>query len=96
MAAMIRDQDIVKQLQRRLRNWSLDGLCPIHASRNSWNQPCCEYDEQGRLIELHLCELELRHVPSDIWQCSSLESLYLSRNKLSTLPVEVSNWSEPK
>ncbi len=86
---MAGDQDIVKQLQQRLSNWNPDKGCPVH----SWQKQCCEYNEQGRLIKLHLCGLELAQVPSEVWQCSTLQELDLSNNQLSTLPAEVGNLS---
>jgi len=46
---MPRDQELVKQLQRHLRNWNSDTVCPFD------NEQCCQYDEQGRLIRLHFC-----------------------------------------
>jgi internalin A len=84
---MVRDQEMVKQLQRRLRDWDPEGRC----KRGHSAKQCCEYGEQGRLITLHLCELELAQVPSEVWQFLALQRLYLSNNQLSTLPAEVGN-----
>src|SRR6266851_1906365 len=101
---MARDQELVKQLQRRLRDWDPEGQCKLHdnAERILSNGPflieslpyperCCEYDEQGRLITLHLCQLGLTQIPSEVWQILSLQELSLSNNQLSTLPAEVGN-----
>ena len=73
---MTRDQEIVKQLQHRLKgqNWNPDGEC------GHWDhshQPCCYYDKQGRLTHLHLCHLKLTQLPSEVWRYSSLQELYL-------------------
>src|ERR1700693_4040090 len=81
---MTHDQEIVEQLQRRLSDWNPDKPCGIHSSDRT-----CDYDEQGQLIGLHLCGLELVEVPSEIWSCSSLQKLSLIYNQLSTLPAEV-------
>jgi internalin A len=82
--AMARDQDMVKQLQQHLQKWNPDGLCPSHTRMQK-----CEYNELGQLINLHLCGLELTQIPSDIWQCSALQGLYLNNNWLSTLPAVI-------
>src|SRR5438045_1828622 len=84
-----RDQAMVKQLQRRLKNWNPDGLCNFH----SRSHDCATYDEQGRLIELHLCQLRLTQIPWEVWQFSSLQSLDLSYNQISSLSPEVSTLS---
>ena len=83
---MARDQDIVKQLRRRLQKWDPDGQCPYLFHHRDQN---CEYNELGQLIRLHLCELELMQVPADVWQCLALELLWLDNNQLSTLSPEV-------
>src|SRR5712692_8150152 len=85
---MAYDQEIVKRLQRRLRNWNPDKPCKVHSYYGSKS---CKYDEQGQLIELHLCELNLRQVPSGVGQFAALRELILSNNQLSTLPAEVGN-----
>src|SRR5579875_118167 len=87
---MSRDQDIVKQLQQRLKDWGPNRECSYHFLSIGTGEHCCEYDEQGQLIALHLCGLELAQIPSEVWQLSSLLLLYLSNNHLSTLPAEVS------
>jgi hypothetical protein len=85
---MTSDQEIVEQFQRHLRNWDPDGKCPSH----DWGQNCT-YDKQGHLIKLHLCGQDLTQIPSDVWQCSMLQDLYLENNQLSTLPAEVGKLS---
>ena len=88
---MIRDQDRVKQLQRLLGNWDPDGIC---ANVSHIKKPKrCEYDRQGRLINLHLCGLKLAQIPSEVWQFSSLQELDLFYNQLSTLPAEIGQLS---
>src|SRR5436309_1363960 len=84
---MTRDREIVKQLQRRLPAWNPDGLCKTHHDKSK----CCEYDEQGRLVTLHLCELKLAQIPSEVWQFLALQYLFLPNNQLSSLPAEVGN-----
>jgi hypothetical protein len=85
---MARDQEIVKQLQQRFADWKPDSPCAFH-----FDKQCCVYDESGRIIELHLCGLELTQTPWEVWQCSSLQRLCLTRNELSTLPAEIGNLS---
>ncbi len=85
---MARDQEIVKQLQQRFADWKPDSPCPLH-----WKDQCCVNDESGRIIELHLCGLELMQTPREVWQCSSLQWLFLVNNQLSTFPAEVDNLS---
>jgi internalin A len=81
---MASDQELMKQLQQRLRDWSPDRQCSYHMGKQ-----CCTYDDQGQLIELHLCQLGLTQVPWEVWQCSTLQRLFLTDNQLSTLSVEV-------
>jgi Leucine-rich repeat (LRR) protein len=93
---MARDQEIVIQLEQRLSDWNPD---PGHLRQ--WNpeqecenhpQHCCEYNEQGQLLVLHLCDLGwLSQIPSELWLFSSLQVLDLDMNQLSTLPAEVGN-----
>lgn len=86
-ATLTRDQDRVKRLQRCLGNWDPDGRCEWHKVKH------CEYDQQRRLMKLHLCELKLAQVPSEVWQFLSLQELGLSGNQLSTLPVQIGRLS---
>lgn len=86
---MAQDQEIVKQLQQRLKNWDPNGQCTVHRTGPPRDKCCTYYDEHGRLYGLHLCALDLVQVPSEVWQCSSLQRLDLSNNQLSTLPAEV-------
>jgi len=76
------------QLQQRFADWKPDSPCPLH-----WKDQCCVNDESGRIIEVHLCGLELMQTPREVWQCSSLQWLFLVNNRLSTLPAEVGNLS---
>jgi hypothetical protein len=85
---MAHDQEIVKQLQQRFPDWEPGRPCTFH-----YEEQCCVYDESGRLIELHLCDLKLVQTPLEVWQCSSLQRLCLCDNQLSTLPAEVGNLS---
>lgn len=78
------DQEVVKQLQRRLKNWNPNKQCKSHPS-----DKCCEYTHKGRLWSLHLCNMDLEQLPSELWQISSLEFLHLCYNQLSTLPGEI-------
>jgi Leucine-rich repeat (LRR) protein/WD40 repeat protein len=80
------DRTLVKELQERLKDWSPDQLCPSHSFADHKR---CKYDQQGRLIELHLCGMGLSQVSSDIWQCTSLSELALSHNQLTSLPAEI-------
>lgn len=43
---------------------------------------------------LSLSECNLRHIPLSVWLCVSLESLDISRNKLSLLVPDVGNLNE--
>jgi hypothetical protein len=85
---MTHDQDIVRRLQRRLPEGTLTVKCRFHSDKE-----CCIYNEQGQLIELHLCRLQLTQIPPEVWQCSSLQTLYLSNNEFSTLPAEIGQLS---
>jgi TIR domain/Leucine rich repeat len=78
------DQEVVKQLQRRLKNWNPNKRCKSHPA-----DTCCEYTYEGRLWALHLCNVDLEELPSELWQISSLELLTLSYNQFSTLPAEI-------
>ncbi len=88
-ASMTRDQKLVQQLQRRLPNFDPDWPCRMHP----WVEKRCRYDQRGHLLELHLCELRLSQVPSQVWQFSALQALYLSYNELRTLPAEIGKLS---
>ena len=48
-----------------------------------------EYDKLGNLLKLSLAELSLTQIPSEVWQLTSLQSLYLYENGLSQLPLEL-------
>src|SRR5258706_9870417 len=47
------------------------------------------YDDEGRLLYLDISGLGLLQLPSEIWQLTNLESLYLNNNQLSQLPIEI-------
>ncbi len=83
MAKMAIDRTIMAQLERGLKSWHRDEECRVHK-----NMECCKYDAQGHLVELHLCGLNLAHVPLEAWYCSSLQKLYLKRNRLSEVIAE--------
>lgn len=85
---MTRDQELVRRIQQRWRDWKPDEVCRYHSGKR------CRFDEQGRLTRLHLCGLRLEHIPAEIWQCSALQGLYLMNNQLSTLPLEVGQLSQ--
>ncbi len=95
---MAGDQERVKQLQQRLSDWN-----PDQGHLKNWNpekecathpQQCCEYNDQGKLIALHLCDLGwLSRLPWELWLFSSLQVLGLSYNSLSILPAEVGTLS---
>ena len=89
---MARDQEIVKRLQQRLKHWHPNGPCPAHSPGFYEGRRCTYYDEQGRLVKLHLC-VWLVQIPSEVWQCLSLQELFLSHNQLRTLPAEVGQLS---
>src|SRR3954470_13845767 len=100
---MARDQELIKQLQQHLQNWTdrtitfdfeLFGDDFQHVAfykdeDPEDREPRCVFDKQGRLIQLHLCRLGLSQIPSEVWQCSSLQTLNLSYNRLSSLPAEL-------
>lgn len=93
---MTRDQKLVQQIQHRLPNFDYDGPyfdpdwpCRMHP----WVEKRCRYDQRGHLLELHLCELRLSQVPSQVWRFSALQELYLSYNQLRTLPAEIGKLS---
>ena len=78
----------MEQLQQRLPGWNPDRPCHL---AHHYQSKYCEYDEQGRLIKLHFCNLKLAHIPSEVWQFSALQELSLTNNQLSILPAEVGN-----
>src|SRR5258708_9890130 len=76
MAQLSRDQELVERLKQRFAEY------PSH----DWKE---QYDEQGRLLQLSLDELKLTQLPSELWQFTSLQGLYLHDNQLSDLPPEL-------
>jgi hypothetical protein len=86
------DQERVKQLRRRLRNWQLAGSCKVH-SKGPVSIKNVGYDSQGRITALHLCGLGLVQLPMEVWQFSSLRGLWLESNQLRMLPAEVGQLS---
>lgn len=86
---MSRDQEMVQQLQQRLKGWNPRGRC-----KKESDEKCCEYDGQGRLIKLHFCKCMLSSVPPEVWQFSSLRELGLAECQLRTLPMEVGSLSD--
>lgn len=84
---MSHDHERVEQLQRYLRDWDPNKECPFHEGKQH------QYDDRGNLSTLHLCGRGLSQVPSEVWQCSALQKLYLDNNRLSLLSSEVSNLS---
>ena len=51
---------------------------------HNWSE---QYDEQGRLLRLHLDELKIVQLPPELWQFTSLQGLGLGENQLSSLPA---------
>src|SRR5258706_10060709 len=47
------------------------------------------YDDEGRLLYLDISGLGLLQLPSEIWQLTNLQGLYLTNNQLSQLPAEI-------
>jgi Leucine-rich repeat (LRR) protein len=76
------------QLERPLNGW----FCTYkyHPSDNGLlAYRRCEFDRSGRLIQLHLCDLELSQIPSELGQFSALRELQMNYNRLSSLPAEL-------
>jgi Leucine-rich repeat (LRR) protein len=48
-----------------------------------------KYDANDRLINLELSELALSQLPTELWQLTSLQELWLRNNQLSQLPAEL-------
>jgi len=80
------EQDIVKQLQRCLKDWKPNKRRTVHTG-----EKCCQYI--GQLYKLHLCNLGLELFPTEVGQFSFLKLLYLSNNQLKSLPSEIGNLS---
>ena len=84
---------VVEELVKNQHNGVRNPLPPIGKPgmkcRYHSDKECCIYNELGQLIELHLCHLQLTQIPPEVWQCSSLETLYLNNNQLSMLPAEL-------
>jgi hypothetical protein len=76
MAQLSRDQELVKQLKRRF-NTSFFHL---------WVQ---EYDKEGRLLKLSPSGPKFTLDAPELWQLTSLQTLYLDNHQLTSLPTEL-------
>ena len=86
---MADDQELVKQLQRRLGNWAPDD----EDKHGMFGGKQCKYNGQGQVVELALGGLNLVQVPSEVWQFPALQYLDLNGNQLRTLPAEIGRLS---